>query len=197
MGGSFDPVHVGHVALAESALAHLGLDEVRWVPVGQAWQKSRAMTPADHRVNMVRLATAHDPRFVVSTIEVDRVGASYTLDTVQAFQANQPDAQWFLIIGLDQYNNLTTWHGWQELLVRVELAVACRDAERLPDLTLGRATALPMKPLLSSSTHIRQQLLAGVDPNSLVPTMVSEPVARYIAQHQLYADRHTPLNGHP
>lgn len=197
MGGSFDPVHVGHVALAESALAHLQLDEVRWVPVGQAWQKSRAMTPADHRVNMVRLATAHDPRFVVSTIEVERSGASYTLDTVKAFQSHQPDAQWFLIIGLDQYNNLTTWHGWQELLDRVELAVACRDAENLPDLTLGRATALPMRPLPASSTHIRQQLLAGVDPNSLVPTMVSEPVARYIAQYQLYADRHTPLNGHP
>lgn len=197
MGGSFDPVHAGHVALAESALRHLALDEVRWVPVGQAWQKNRAMTDASHRVAMVKLATAHEPRFVVSTVEVDREGPSYTLDTVTAFQSSEPDAQWVLIIGLDQYNNLPTWRGWQELLERVDLAVACRDVDTLPELPWGRVTALPMVPTPTSSTHIRQQLLAGVDPNSLVPTMVSEPVARYIAQHQLYADRHTPLNGHP
>lgn len=199
MGGSFDPVHTGHVALAESALQHLQLDEVRWVPVGQAWQKSRELTSAEHRLNMVQLATAHEPRFVVDAIEVNRPGPSYTLDTVRSFQEQSGSraCDWFLIMGLDQYRNLPTWHGWQELLNRVHLAVACRDADALPELNLGRATALPMPPLSVSSTTIRQQILAGADPKTLVPTMVSDAVARYIAQHQLYADRHPPLNGHP
>lgn len=199
MGGSFDPVHTGHVALAESALQHLQLDEIRWVPVGQAWQKSRQLTQAEHRLNMVKLATAHEPRFVVDAIEVNRPGPSYTLDTVRAFQsqAGSSACDWFLIMGLDQYRNLPTWHGWQELLNRVQVAVACRDAAAMPELNLGRATALPMPPLSVSSTTIRQQILAGADPKTLVPTMVSDAVARYIAQHQLYADRHPPLNGHP
>ncbi len=201
LGGSFDPVHAGHVALATCALQHLQLDEVRWVPVGQAWQKSRVLAPAEHRVAMVRLAIAHEPRFTVDTQEVERAGPSYTLDTVRALQAQASQeggaSEWYLIIGLDQYRNLPTWHGWEELLTRVHLAVACRDSDALPKLNLGQACALPMPPLSVSSTHIRQQLLAGEDPNSLVPTMVSNAVARYIAQHQLYADRHTPLNGHP
>lgn len=199
LGGSFDPVHAGHVALATCALQHLQLDEVRWVPVGQAWQKDRVLTPAEHRVAMVRLATAHEPRFTVDTQEVERAGPSYTLDTVRALQA-QPEAvptEWYLIIGLDQYRNLPTWHGSEELLDRVCLAVACRDSDALPELNLGQACALPMPTLAVSSTHIRQQLLAGEAPNSLVPTMVSNAVARYIAQHQLYADRQPPLNGHP
>ena len=75
--------------------------------------------------------------------------------------------------------------------------MACRDSDALPDLTLGTAFALAMPPISVSSTEIRQHLLAGEDPKSLVPTMVSDAVARYIAQHQLYADRHTPLHGHP
>ena len=199
MGGSFDPVHAGHVALATCALQQLDLDEVRWVPVGQAWQKSRVLTPAADRIDMVKLAVAHEPRFVVDTIEVDRPGPSYTLDTVRTFQdrAGNESIDWYLIIGQDQYRNLTTWHGWQELLERVHLAVACRDSDALPDLTLGTAFALAMPPISVSSTEIRQHLLAGEDPKSLVPTMVSDAVARYIAQHQLYADRHTPLHGHP
>ncbi|MGE5451195.1 MAG: nicotinate-nucleotide adenylyltransferase [Acidobacteriota bacterium] len=201
LGGSFDPVHAGHVALATCALAHLQLDEVRWVPVGQAWQKSRVLTPAEHRVAMVRLATAHEPRFTVDTQEVERAGPSYTLDTVRALQAQAASesipTQWYLIIGMDQYRNLPTWNGWQELLECVHLAVACRDSETLPNLDLGQVCALPMPPMPVSSTRIRQQLLAGEDPNSLVPTMVSDAVARYIAQHQLYADRQPPLNGHP
>lgn len=197
MGGSFDPVHAGHVALAESALTHLNLDQVRWVPVGQAWQKSRALAPATDRAEMVRLAVQHEPRFVVDDIEIRRAGLSYTLDTVKAFQSQEPQAKWFLILGLDQYRNLPTWHGWQELLDRVDLAVACRESDTLPELTLGRASRLPMSPVPVSSTDIRQQLLAGRAPESLAPTLVSGPVARYIAQHQLYADRHNPLNGHP
>lgn len=197
MGGSFDPVHVGHVALAESALIALQLDEVRWVPVGQPWQKARQLAPAEHRLAMVERAVAHEPRFTVDRIEVDREGPSYTLDTVRVLQAAHPEVtEWCLIIGLDQYLNLPTWQGWTELLARVTLAVATREGAHpgaspacSPELAAHphRMHPLPMAPQAVSSTDIRTRLTRGETPESLVPTLLSEGVARYIANHQLYA----------
>lgn len=197
MGGSFDPVHVAHVALAESALAALRLDEVRWVPVGQPWQKARQLAPAEHRLAMVECAVAHEPRFTVDRIEVDRAGPSFTLDTVRALQAAHPDVtEWCLIIGQDQYLNLPTWQGWTELLSRVTLAVATREGANpdsqpacSPELAAHphRMHPLPMAPHAVSSTDIRTRLTRGETPQSLVPTLLSEGVARYIANHQLYA----------
>ncbi|MBC7700152.1 MAG: nicotinate (nicotinamide) nucleotide adenylyltransferase, partial [Massilia sp.] len=154
-GGTFDPVHQAHLALAQSALTHLQLDEIRWIPVGQPWQKARQLTPSEHRVAMVRLAAEHEPRFVVDTLETDRAGPSYTLDTVRALQntesltnSNLPE-RWFLIIGQDQYANLHTWHGWPELTQRVTLAVASRAGQApqpAPELASHphRMVALPM-----------------------------------------------------
>lgn len=194
MGGSFDPVHSAHVALAEAALQHLALDEVRWIPVGQAWQKARVLAPAAHRLAMVEAAVAHEPRFVVDDIEVRRAGPSYTLDTVKALQAeaSDPSTQWVLIIGQDQYANLPTWHGWVELLQRVSLAVACRGDEVItaPAALQGHlhtVSRLPLPPMPVSSTDIRARLARGADPASLAPSLVSPGVARYIAHHQLYA----------
>lgn len=192
MGGSFDPVHVAHVALAEAALRHLALDEVRWIPVGQAWQKARALAPGPDRLAMVQAAIAHEPRFVLDDCEIRRAGPSYTIDTVRALQAQQPGAQWVLIIGQDQYANLPTWHGWEELLARLTLAVACRgDAQPEPPPALrDRAHSvvrLPLPPYHVSSTDIRARLARGEAPDTLVPALVAKPVARYIANHQLYA----------
>ncbi|MBH1986840.1 MAG: nicotinate (nicotinamide) nucleotide adenylyltransferase [Burkholderiales bacterium] len=193
MGGSFDPVHAAHVALAESALRHLTLDEVRWIPVGQAWQKSRQLAAPEHRVAMVQAAIAHELRFVLDRIEVDRPGPSFTLETVRTLQARHPEvAEWVLIIGLDQFANLPTWQGWAELLQRVTLAVATRGAGPLePPEALRqhphRRVTLPMAPLAVSSTDIRASLLRGDPPESLVPSPLPEGVARYIATHQLYA----------
>lgn len=192
MGGSFDPVHVAHLALAQVAIAHLSLDEVRWVPVGQAWQKSRQLADGMHRLAMTRLATADEPRFVVDDIELRRAGPSYTLDTVLALQAARPGGDCFLIIGQDQYANLATWHGWEALLTRVTLAVACRGDVPLaaPDglkTHAHRVVSLPLPPMYVSSTDIRARLHGGADPLTLVPDLLPEGVARYIANHQLYA----------
>ena len=191
MGGSFDPVHVAHVALAEAAQRHLALDEVRWVPVGQAWQKARQLVSAEHRLAMVQAAIAHEPRFVLDDCEVRRGGPSYTLDTVKELQARWPGCEWFLIIGQDQYANLPTWQGCDELVSRVTLAVACRggDEPRAPAVLEGRhrVVRLPLPALHVSSTEIRAHLNQGQSPTSLVPHWLSEPVARYIANHQLYA----------
>ncbi|WP_245503458.1 nicotinate-nucleotide adenylyltransferase [Aquabacterium lacunae] len=202
MGGSFDPVHQAHVALATTALQHLALEAVHWVPVGQPWQKTRQLAPAEHRLAMVRAATQHEPRFVVDDIELRRSGPSYTLDTVQALQVQHPQAQWRLIIGQDQYANLHTWHGWQDLLARVTLAVACRGDQRpQPSATLAahphRVEVLPMPPMNLSSTDIRARLARGERAQTLAPAMVSETVAGYIDNHHLYAPGHTHLHGHP
>jgi nicotinate-nucleotide adenylyltransferase len=197
MGGSFDPVHVAHVQLAHTALAVLELDQVRWLPAGQPWQKmapaTRQMTHAVSRLAMVRLATAHEPRFVVDTLELDRSGPTYTLDTLEALQQAHPQVvEWYLVIGQDQYARFHTWHGWQHILQMVTLAVACRgDALPATPAPLQqvphRWQALPMPPSQVSSTDIRARLAAGRSAISLVPDCLDEAVARYIAHHQLYA----------
>jgi nicotinate-nucleotide adenylyltransferase len=198
MGGSFDPVHQAHVALAQVALKQLQLDEVRWIPVGQPWQKARQLAAPEHRIEMLRLAIAHEPRFVLDTLEIDRAGPSYTLDTVRALQGTGLVAdsslvdRWFLIIGQDQYANFHSWHGWQELTQRVTLAVANRAGlPPQPGLELAahphRMVELPMPAMAISSSDIRARLARGDVPQTLVPAMVSNAVARYIAQHQLYA----------
>ena len=194
-GGSFDPVHNAHVALARLALAQLALDELRWVPAGQPWQKTRALTPAVHREAMVRLAIAGEPRFALERCELERSGLSYTLDTVRTLQAAEPDAAWFLVIGQDQYASFHTWHGWQELLGRVTLAIANRpDVSPAADPQLlhvpHAAVSLPMMEV--SSTDIRERLAAGHAIGDLVPPAV----ARYIDQHHLYPRAPQELNGH-
>ena len=186
-GGSFDPVHNAHVALARVALNELRLDELLWVPAGQPWQKQRHLSSAQDREAMVRLAIAGEPRFKLSRIELERSGASYTIDTVRELHAARPGAQWFLIIGQDQYAGFHTWHGWQELLGLVTLAIADRpDAVHTVDprvLAAARAAvALPMMDV--SSTDIRGRVTHGQGIADLVP----EPVARYIARHHLYRD---------
>jgi nicotinate-nucleotide adenylyltransferase len=163
-GGSFDPVHNAHVALARVALAELRLDELLWVPAGQPWQKQRHLTPAADREAMVQLAIEGESRFTLSRIELERSGASYTIDTVRALQAARPGAQWFLVIGQDQYAGFHTWHGWRELLSLVTLAIADRpDAQHAVDPQVASAAhaavSLPMMDV--SSTDIRERVMHG------------------------------------
>ncbi len=184
-GGTFDPPHNAHVALARLALTELGLDELRWIPAGQPWQKARQITPAAHREAMVRLAMDNEPRFVLERCEIRRAGPSFTLDTVRELQAAQPDAQWFLIIGQDQYAGLHTWRDWRELLSRVTLAVANRPrvaVEPHPDVKAAAHQVVPLPMLDIASTDIRARVAAGHDIGALVPVSV----ARYIEANHLY-----------
>ena len=185
LGGTFDPVHNAHLALARAALAVGDLDQVRWVPSGQPWQKDRVITRATDREAMVRIAIEGESRFVLDRIEIERPGPSYMLDTVREWQRREPGKEWVLILGRDQYEGLTTWHGWQELLGLVTLAVAERPGTGVAD---GAADdphpyrTLPMSLHDISSTAIRMAIREGQDISRLVPPAV----ARYIDSHGLY-----------
>lgn len=190
-GGSFNPVHNAHLALACVALEHLALDELRWVPTGHAWHKPGQLAAAQHRIAMLRLALADEPRCVIDPIELKRSGPSYTLDTVRALQAARPGHSWFLLIGQDQYSKFDTWVGWQALLPRVTLAVAGRagsEPEAPPAVAAAlaalqrRARRLPLPAMTVASTDIRQRAARGEPIGDLVPP----EVAGYIESHALY-----------
>jgi nicotinate-nucleotide adenylyltransferase len=184
-GGSFDPVHNAHLALARLALAQLALDEVRWIPAGQPWQKTRVLTSGVDREAMVRLAIAGEPRFVLDRIELRRRGVTFTLDTVRELAAAEPDSEWFLILGQDQYATLHTWRDWRELVALVTLAIANRpDAEPTVNAHIARVphqmVSLPMMDV--SSTEVRRRVAAGEPIADLVP----DSVASYIERRGLY-----------
>jgi nicotinate-nucleotide adenylyltransferase len=188
-GGSFDPPHAAHLALATLARDHLRLDTLFVVPTGDPWQKpGRRLAPAEHRLAMARLAFEGEPRLVVDRLELDRQGPSYTLDTLQALQARHPGADWFLVIGQDQYANFDTWHDWQRLLSMCTLAVAARQGQApSPPPALQalphRMAVLPLPEMPVSATDLRARLARG----EAVTPMVAPAVAGYIAQHNLYA----------
>jgi nicotinate-nucleotide adenylyltransferase len=193
-GGSFDPPHMGHLVLAQTARDALRLDRVLWLPAGNPWQKTAAsgrVTEAAHREAMVRTAIAHHAGFELDRREIERTGPSYTIDSVRELQREQPQAAVFLIIGQDQYERLPSWHEWRELLTRVTLAVAGRDgrpAATPRDLMMvwHRVEPVPMPPMAVSGTGIRARVAAGEPASSLAPAMVPTVVARYIDQHHLY-----------
>ncbi|MET0210490.1 MAG: nicotinate (nicotinamide) nucleotide adenylyltransferase [Burkholderiaceae bacterium] len=194
-GGSFDPPHQGHRALAEAAFDHLQLDELRWLPAGRPWQRAHRLAPEGDRRAMVAAAIDARAGFRLDDRELHRPGASYTIDTVDELLAEAPGATLFLLIGEDQLQRLPTWHRWASLVTRVTLAVAHRGPLREPpaDLlaALQRASRaivrLPMPPMDVSSTVIRARLAAGDSARALVPELLAPQVARYIDLHRLYA----------
>lgn len=184
-GGSFDPVHNAHLALAHVALEQLALDEVRWIPAGQPWQKERQLAHASDREAMVRLAIAGEPRFVLDRAELRRKGASYTLDTMRELHAAEPEVAWFLVLGQDQYATLHTWRDWRELLGLVTLAVANRpgaEVEVNPQMARAAHEAVSLPWMDVSSTDIRARIARGESISDLVPAAVEG----YIARHRLY-----------
>ena len=188
-GGAFDPPHLAHVALARVAIEQLELDALCVIPTGQAWHKTRTLSPAEHRLSMARLAFSSDSKVFVDDRETRRAGPTYTIDTLNALKAEKPLAHLFLIIGADQARSLTTWHRWQEVVQSATICVAERDSPCLPDGEIAPLNALkggflrlemPSNPI--SATAIRARV-ANSEP---IAALVGEPVARYIAQHHLY-----------
>lgn len=193
LGGTFDPIHLGHLALASGAMHLAGLDRVIFLPNRQPPHKAgRPVTPAHHRAAMVRLAIAGDDRFGCSDLELRREGPSYTIDTVRAFQADQPDWQLAFLVGMDSLLEITTWKEYETLLTLVDLLVVNRPGyptergeralERLgPDLR-RRVRILQVPGVAVAASDLRRLAGEGYPLRYLVP----EPVAAYIAKHRLY-----------
>ena len=188
-GGAFDPPHLAHSSLLQTAIETLSLDQLRVVPTGQAWHKTRTLTDARHRLAMAELAFAGQPEVVVDAQETLRTGPTFTIDTLRALAATQPGAQFFLLMGADQAAALTTWRAWQDIVQIATICVADRgDTIRVGGLFDAeqqfphRFIHLPMPALPISATQIRTRVACG----QAIDTLVSEPVARYIADHHLY-----------
>ena len=192
-GGAFDPPHQAHVALAQAALAQLALDTLSIVPTGQAWHKARALSAAADRLAMTRLAFAGLERVVVDERELHRAGPSFTVDTLEALQAEHPGAQLYLLMGADQFAALPSWHRWQDILKIAIICIAGRaggaraESTFTPEFEAGQAVLTLQLPLMPvSATDIRQQIASPVPGPPAWHALVPEPVARYIERHRLY-----------
>jgi len=183
MGGTFDPIHVGHLAIAVEARHALGLDEVVFVPAGRPWQK-RAVAPAEDRYEMVCLAVAGTPGFAASRIEIDRDGPTYTVDTLRALRAEDPGAELWLLLGADALAGLDTWHEPDEVARLAKVAVAARPGgEPHTDVGGVAVTVLDLEPMEISSRDIRARLGRG----DSVRGLVTPEVEAYIRAHGLYS----------
>ena len=186
MGGTFDPVHHGHLSAASEVAARFALDEVVFVPTGQPWQKSssRVSSPED-RYLMTVIATASNPRFSVSRVDVDRPGPTYTKDTLHALQAEHGSAELFFITGADALSQILGWHAAEELFSLAHFVGVSRpgyeavDLSRFPD---GAVTLLEVPALAISSTGCRARVARG-DP---VWYLVPDGVVQYIEKRGLY-----------
>ena len=188
-GGSFDPPHIAHVALARAAIEQLRLDVLFAIPTGDAYHKSRALTPAVHRLEMADLAFAQLDCVVVDPRETLRVGPSYTVDTLLELRTEYPGSKLFLVLGEDQARTLGSWHRFSEIPEIATICVAARAQFAGASGTFNATPAgfpglrpLEMPPMEVSSTDIRLRLAHG----QAASPLVFEPVARYIAQHHLY-----------
>ena len=193
LGGTFDPVHSGHLILAEVAREQLNLNEILFIPAGQPWLKvERTITPAEHRLQMLRLALDDTPYFRTSEMEIKRSGPTYTIDTINALKERlSAEDELFFILGQDNLMQLPQWHDAPELIKLCYLVAAPRPGVKKPDLKAMEAeipgirqrVMLMKEPLVDiSATDIRERVARGLSVRHLVP----EPVNRYIKEHRLY-----------
>ncbi|KPH97975.1 nicotinate-nucleotide adenylyltransferase [Streptomyces sp. NPDC086989] len=185
MGGTFDPIHHGHLVAASEVAALFHLDEVVFVPTGQPWQKSqRAVSPAEDRYLMTVIATASNPQFSVSRIDIDRGGPTYTIDTLRDLSALNEDADLFFITGADALAQILTWRNADELFSLAHFIGVTRPGHVLTDdgLPADGVSLVQVPALAISSTDCRTRVAQG-DP---VWYLVPDGVVRYIDKRELY-----------
>jgi nicotinate-nucleotide adenylyltransferase len=182
-GGTFDPVHNAHLAMAQAALAALGLARILWVPTGTPPYRAAPVAAAAHRVAMLEIALAGEPRFVIDRRELAPGASGYTVDTLAALRADlRAGTPLVLLMGADQYAKLETWHRWRDLAGLCRIAVFARPG--CPVAAPG-ADLVPMPPQAVSASEIRARLRRAEDVSALLPPAVLD----YIQRHHLY--------GHP
>lgn len=208
LGGTFDPVHIGHLRIALELLESASLAEVRFVLAARPPHRPAPKASAELRLRMLEAAVADEPRFVVDRRELDRPGPSYTVDTLASLAEEVPDASLCLLLGMDAFLGLPSWHRWPMHLELAHLVVAHRPGSRPPDdgplgdllrerlarspaeLSASKAGRIHMQavtPLDVSSTAIRTAVKAGKDPRYLVP----DAVRRIILETECYAEKET------
>jgi nicotinate-nucleotide adenylyltransferase len=206
-GGTFDPVHFGHLRLAEEAISHLGLSAVRWIPAGRPPHRGTPQVTPQQRLEMVLRSTAKNPRFFVDPAEVEAARASYTVETLERLRGEFGHQQpLVLLVGADAFAGLSTWHRWRELFSLAHIAVSHRpgfpvERASLPDelasefaerraadpqvlaaTGAGQIVTFAMTQLAISATQIRHLLSNGKSARYLLPDAVLD----YIQLHQLY-----------
>jgi nicotinate-nucleotide adenylyltransferase len=185
MGGTFDPVHHGHLVAASEVAGLFGLDEVIFVPTGQPWQKSeRQVSPAEDRYLMTVIATASNPRFSVSRVDVDRGGPTYTIDTLRDLRRQRPEAELFFITGADALAQIVSWRDNERLFELAHFIGVTRPGFHLADAHLpeGRVSLVEVPALAISSTDCRDRVARGMPVWYLVP----DGVVQYIEKRSLY-----------
>ncbi|MFC6286662.1 nicotinate-nucleotide adenylyltransferase [Nocardioides sp. GCM10027113] len=188
MGGTFDPIHHGHLVAASEVQAWFDLDEVVFVPTGAPWQKAhREVSPPEHRYLMTVIATASNPRFSVSRVDVDRGGPTYTIDTLRDLHERLPDSDLYFITGADALAEIFTWRDAEELFELANFVGCTRPGYEMDPATLekipaDKVTMVEIPALAISSTDCRERTRRGEPVWYLVP----DGVVQYIAKHHLY-----------
>jgi nicotinate-nucleotide adenylyltransferase len=188
MGGTFDPIHHGHLVAASEVAGLFGLDEVIFVPTGQPWQKSeREVSPPEDRYLMTVIATASNPRFTVSRVDIDRGGPTYTIDTLRDLKTDRPDAEFFFITGADALAQILSWRDHDELWDLAHFVAVSRPGHVLSTdgLPTDDVSQLEIPALAISSTDCRDRVQRGNPVWYLVP----DGVVQYIAKHHLYRSK--------
>ncbi len=220
LGGTFDPIHIGHLTLARSALSFLPLDHLLILPTGTPWQKHRVITPANHRLAMLKIAFADWAKVSIDPLETELASPSYSYESLQTLRHRLGGKERIvMILGSDQFQNLQTWHRWQELLNLAHIAVTQRErvslshlpppideflsrygAQQLPQTPNGSIVLFSMPPVAVSSTVLRKQL-SSIDINQshgnasnplreAANVLLPTGVLQYINQHCLYSPKH-------
>lgn len=186
MGGTFDPIHHGHLVAASEVAQSFDLDEVIFVPTGRPWQKQH-VSPSEHRYLMTVIATASNPRFRVSRVDVDREGPTYTIDTLRELQAQHPGAELFFISGADAVAQILSWRDHDELWDLAHFVAVSRPGHVLSTdgLPSEGVSQLEIPALAISSTDCRDRVRRGHPVWYLVP----DGVVQYIAKHDLYRSK--------
>jgi nicotinate-nucleotide adenylyltransferase len=186
MGGTFDPIHHGHLVAASEVAHFFALDEVIFVPTGQPWQKDgREVSAPEDRYLMTVIATASNPRFSVSRVDIDRPGPTYTIDTLRELRAARgPDAEFYFITGADALQQIMTWQDADELFKLAHFVGCTRPGHRLTGAGLpdDKVSLIEIPALAISSTTCRQRVAAGVPIWYLVP----DGIVQYISKRKLY-----------
>jgi nicotinate-nucleotide adenylyltransferase len=185
MGGTFDPIHHGHLVAASEVAAQFDLDEVVFVPTGRpTFKLDQEVTLAEHRYLMAVVATASNPSFTVSRVDIDRAGVTFTVDTLRDLKAGRPEADFYFITGADAIEQILTWKDAEELFSMAQFVAVTRPGHALSvdGLPGDRVHVLEIPALAISSTDVRARAQAGKPVWYLVP----DGVVQYIAKHRLY-----------